>query len=676
MSDWGAAVPALASALVLIVAPGALLAWAMGLRGVSLAGAAPVFSLASIGVSGLLTSSSMRFGWWTPIVFAAIVAAALTLLRRRQRHIRTFSSSSSTSDLVAIAAGIAATAITAVIAFGAVPSPDAISNTYDAVFHLNAAAAILDTGQASSASLYTLTHPEQTVAFYPAVWHSLVAATASLSGATIPVATNVAWIVGGVLPWTFGSVWLTDTLFRKLTPHRTSLLSTAALASSGFAAFPYLLLDWGTLYPSGLAYSLLPAGVALGVHLTAPLLRTSNATWKPEVVDLRWPYWVALALWVAASVLTHPRSTVTWFLLVGPLLLAGLFVASRGYASTQRRRILVLSAWTAAAFGLTAAGIAAVSFLYGYYGVSARPIADRLNGGPAVARQGMVESAWQVLISTPISSPSQTQLPPAWILGGAVLASLIAVARIRGLRWILVSYAIVAVLYCLAAGSNADIAKVATALWYKDKYRLFAVLPTLAVPILAWGLVRFAVLLRARLPGASVPGVAAVLSSGLLISAWLSPTMAVMRAEIGTVFASPMSDKAGGILDTEQRQLFQRLPSLIAPGEVVAGNPWDGSALTWAIGDRQSLFPHLQGDWGADRDLIAGRLDQAASDPAVCAALRRLNVHYVVADPQRLWNNTAEAARFAGIDRAVGSDVLQEVARNGSAALFRIVACR
>ena len=49
-----------------------------------------------------------------------------------------------------------------------------------------------------------------------------------------------------------------------------------------------------------------------------------------------------------------------------------------------------------------------------------------------------------------------------------------------------VTYLAIVLLYAAAAGSNSDLAKLATGLWDKDKYRILAMLPTIAVPVVAW----------------------------------------------------------------------------------------------------------------------------------------------------------------------------------------------
>jgi hypothetical protein len=107
----------------------------------------------------------------------------------------------------------------------------------------------------------------------------------------------------------------------------------------------------------------------------------------------------------------------------------------------------------------------------------------------------------------------------------------------------------------------------------------------------------------------------------------------------------------------------------------VAGDPWDGSTLSWALGDRRSLFPHLAGEWSPDQLLVASALQTVRTDPVVCAAVQRLGIRYVVEDPELLWGRPADAAPFVGFHLAVQQHVLIPVARIGSAGLYRIPDC-
>ena len=42
---------------------------------------------------------------------------------------------------------------------------------------------------------------------------------------------------------------------------------------------------------------------------------------------------------------------------------------------------------------------------------------------------------------------------------------------------------------------------------------------------------------------------------------------------------------------------------------MIVGNPWNGSALAWALGGRRTLFPHLGGYWTTNGRIIEKHLD-------------------------------------------------------------------
>jgi hypothetical protein len=108
---------------------------------------------------------------------------------------------------------------------------------------------------------------------------------------------------------------------------------------------------------------------------------------------------------------------------------------------------------------------------------------------------------------------------------------------------------------------------------------------------------------------------------------------------------------------------------------VVAGNPWNGSALTGALGDRAALFPHLNGAWGSDRTLLATSLADAADDPRVCEAAARLRVGYVLTGPSGFWTGDRRQRRYPGLEVA-GRPGFEQVDSGGRLSLHRLVACR
>jgi len=696
MTWIGAALPVVATMLVVFV-PGTALATALKVRGATALALAGPLGFGTIGVAGVAAAAlHTPFGWWSIAITAAVAAAVLLGVRllasRSGSPLPAWDSWRASAVLpVVLGVGIASVAIGS-IAFGAVSSPERISQTYDAVFHLNAVQSIVQSGDASSLHLYRLTHPTQSTAFYPAVFHSIAAVAAETTGVPIPVAVNAAWLGTAGPVFAFGCALAARVLFGTTALRRDETApalqpvlvgSVAAVLSSAFVAFPYLLLDFGTLYPNGLAYTTLPVGLALIAALTA---WPERHAWRPESPLPRWRTLLLLLGWLGGAAFAHPRSLVAILVLAAPLLVAWFAARMSALAASSpqgRRRARLVVVVVVAAVALVAAG--ALLFVLHYYDVGHRPIADHLNGGPARAREGFGTAVLQALLTTSLASPGETPLAPSVLLAVVALAALVALVLRPGLRWAAVTYLAVVLLYAAAAGSNSDLAKLATGLWDKDKYRILAMLPTIAVPVVAWilaaGGAELVEVLRRRSHRRQGPHgrtiVLAVAAAALIVAAvtWTGPALTGVSGAIGRVFTLPDTDKHGTLVDADETLLLTDIGRYVPAGQVVVDDPWDGSALAWALGGRQTLFPHLGGYWGDERKLIAQHLDEAPGNGKVCEAVRDLGLHWLVTDPQHLWGNTKEARAFSGIDRAAAGPGVQLVASSGSTRLYRITAC-
>jgi hypothetical protein len=674
LGSWAPVLPA----LLLLLVPGGLLAWGLGLRRLLLLALAGPITLALAGGLGVvLAELGIRFSVWIVLAVAVVLSAGALGLRRLARRNRppvTLGDAAQGTPWPVVPAMAASAIVIAVGAIVAVGNADTVSQTYDAVFHLNAASYVLEEGDASSFHLYRLSNPGDDVEFYPAAWHILTAMIAEVSGSSIAGAMNAAWVATSAAIWVPGAVALTDTLAGR-GPHRTILLSAAAVLASAFSAFPLLLLEWGTLYPTGLAYAQLPVGLAL-IVLALLCPRGSAPLREPDAIRLR--PWLLLGLWGVAAVFAHPRSLPTMLVLGTPLAVYLLIRwARREWLAGRRRRVgLTLGALTAA---IVAVAAAVVVVVFRFYSVGLRPISDRLNGGPATAEQGFPESLLQGITHSVVIGPPEHPLPPALLLAGLTIGGLWLAVRRPQYRWIVVAYVGLVVLYAFAAGSNSDLAKLLTGLWYKDKYRLMAALPILAVPLAAAGFAGAVTWLRARFVGTRRPWArTSVLGTALLLvvagTSWLGPSQAEVRASIALVFSVPeVTDRE--ILSQDDRELLQQLPDHVPADERVAGNPWDGTSLAWALGDREPLFPHLTGNWDPDRKIVATRLDQVATDPEVCPALDRLDTHYLMHSEDLLWGGNSQAEYFDAVTRAAEAPGFEEVARSGTSVLYRIAAC-
>lgn len=695
--SWSAVAPPVAVVLAAVFLPGLALAIAARLRGVVALGLAGPLGYAVVGITGVVAAPvHVPFGWPSLLVVTAVLVlltvAARAALRAAGMAPAPWDTWRPASWIpVVVGAVIATSAITAV-AFAWVPSPDRITQTYDTVFHLNAAASIVDTGDASSLHLYRLTHPGKSLAYYPAVWHSLTALGAETTGVDIAVAANATWIATAGPVFSLGGAFVSAVLFGRTglrrddarPAQRTIVATVAAVLSSTFVAFPYLLLDFGTLYPNGLAYTILPAGVAL---VAALLPFPARAPWRPEAVPFRTRTVLLLLGWGAAAAFAHPRSAVALLVLATPLAVAWFAARMSALAATgQRGRRRARIAWVVLVLAAALVVVLAVLFVLHYYDVGKRPISDHLNGGPALARESFGQALLQGLLATSLVVPGELPLPPPILLAIVVLVGLIAALLRPGLRWVVVTYLALVLLYALAAGSNSDLAKIATGLWDKDKFRIVAMMPTIGVPLAAWtitaGVAELTASLRTRVARRSDPRLRTLaVATGLMTAvvaatAWFGPSLGGLSRSMGDVFALPAHQKQGLLLDADEAALLEQVGRFVPKGQLIVGNPWNGSSLAWALGGRRVLFPHLGGYWTTDGKIIKSHLDDWATDARVCPAVRAEGVRWVITDPGRLAGDRKAASRFGAIDRVVSTrGGAQLVASSGSARLWRLTAC-
>lgn len=668
MTTWLAAAPVIAVALAIVIVPGLVIAAASRMRpDTGLALAVPL-SLAIIATSAILTALvGVPFSWWQPALLTVVVAAGCAAWTQRVPRPVRWGSSVARWALLGIAVS---TTLIALESFAAVPEASLFSQSYDGVFHLNAAWSILQRGDGSTLNLYAVNHFDGGFEFYPAAWHDLVALISLVTGANVLVATNAAWIAAIGVAFSSGCALLALRL--PLTADRRVVVVVASLVAACFPAFPILLLDWGTLYPMALGYALLPAGIALALDLIDR--PRGNVARRGSL----------MAAWLVSVSLAHPRSLFTFGVIVGIVVLIRLAgIVRRGVRNpTTRRRTLV---WTA---GVIAAVVLAVSaatwYVFRHYDVASRPISDHLNGGPATAR----EPLWQAFVhglflATPLPTSGGVPAFPAILVALVTIAGAIIACRHPRLRWLTLAWLALVVLYALASGSNSDFAKLATGLWYKDRYRLLAAIPIVAVPLATIALLeayrvmrRATGRMRGQVPHTLAPRILAPFCLAVfLVAACTGPWMTGVSSDIGRLF-SLGQHKDGRLVDRDEVRLLEALPRFVPPGERVIGNPWNGSIMSGIYGDREPVFAHFTGDWGDARTRIATSLDTVGTDPAVCRAVENLRAHYVIANPHLMWNGDPTAGFFSGIDRAVASGKLIEVTRSGDTVLYRLPTCR
>lgn len=669
LQEWGWGLVVAVVAVLILLVPGLVITFPLRVGVVARAASAGVGSVVAIGVAGVV-GGFLGVPWepWHPLVPALIGAGLVKLLAPA-------GAAAGERDPwrwgIALSWALSAVALV-LVTFSSVPEPSYVSQTYDNVFHLSATAEILAGGDASSVTLRSLIQPASTFAYYPAAWHTLVASVAMTTGASVPVAANASWIAVAVGIWMPGVAFLTQVLLRPIAPGPAAVV--ALPLSVAFVSMPYGLLTWGSLYPTFLATALLPAAVALPIAIARRAREaTAGRRWRSTALGS-----IALAATVFALAFAQPRVIASWALLLVPAAAFALVRVARDAwraGGTQRRRLMRVVVGTGIVLAIAASGalVVAVRVLH----VFDRPIEDRLGGPQARATQSVAEGILNALLQSWPTGVGLQITFPSLLLAAAVLLGAVFALRIPRLRWVVVAYVAVILLFALAAGSDDVFAKLVTGIWYKDRYRLSSLIPVLGVPLAALGILalgeRFAIAarktsVRSRSAAVVMTAVVAGASCVVLIAGGVT-------AAVGEVFRMPADRATTEVVSQAEIQLFERLPDIVPVGQRVLGDPWDGSAWTRVHGDREPVFPHVNGTWDADRTVLARELTAIGDDPRVCDALNRLRVRFVLYSPHALAGGDPAGNLFPGPHAAVEAGLFTPVASEGDSVLYRIDQC-
>ncbi|MEQ3551211.1 DUF6541 family protein [Pseudonocardia nematodicida] len=704
---WLSAVPVAVVAAFWVVAPGLLVLRAAGVRGLTAWGAAPLVSVTLIAVSAVLgTPLSIGWGPWVPLGAALLVALPWTLVRllrhrpaeslphrgwrtavrtsgpvRRVRatvvRLRTprgmfaagpepvteampqvWRTSAERDGPDGRFAGIAALAgigvgavlgwVTVVRGFGPV---DALSSTYDAVFHYSAVAHILGTGDASSLTLGTLNSPTASTALYPGAWHDTVSLVAMSSGAGIPVATNLtAWAVA-TLVFPLSALLLA----RQVLGRSTGAALGAPVLATGFTAVPWMLMSFGVLWPNLLGIALLPAAVAA---LGGACHVARDAVLRPSG---------ALLLFVATVpglALSHPNSVFS-------LAVIGLFPVLWGVGRLARRRLATRRFWQPVlAAALLATLVAGTLWM--------------MIESPLLA--GVRSFDWPAFTDTPgaiaqVATNSMNRTPELAVLSALVLVGMVGALRRFTTSWLVPAHLASGYLYVLAASREDELTAALTGAWYNDSYRLAAMVPVTGVALAVVGLLSVAELARgvfglvpagrpvARRRGFTAAVAAAVLTVLVVASGGLNVSV---HAD---ALAGPYRYTAEQLLEPGQRQFLVEAGTLLPPDAVVAENPYTGNVLLYPLTGRQVLFPHMNGSWSPDQLVIAQRLRDAAVDPTVCDAVATTGTTHVLTGDVTFWPWDGRSGNYPGLQDLGAVEGFEFLGAGGGSELWRITAC-
>lgn len=639
MTWWDLAVST-ALAIVLVFVPGAAITFSIGLRGLAAVALAAPAGMTAIGVASFL-APLVGLPWGVlPVIGVAVVIAAIALVARliwwrggigRAARPRT-------GEILAVLGAIVVVAAQVAIVVG---RPDAISQTFDNIFHLNAVRYILETGNASPLWIQTMTSGGHDISsFYPSGWHALGALVAQLSGASIPVVSNAVTILFAAMVWPLGIVLLARTLLGS----RTTVIVAAAAAAAGFASFPLLMIEYGVLFPFMAAVAMAPAALAA---LVSGVFGSDRPV--PERVG-----WILVCLGALPGIaVVHPGALVALLAFGSAALLVAFILAVRA------RRALLRRVWVWA-------GVAGYLVVVGGLWYALRPPAEARTW-PVTETAG--QAIGEVLTVSVWFAPVNIGMMVLVAIGGWTLWK-----RRDALSVVLLLiFGVAAALYIAVSGlpywTPRDILVGA---WYNNAPRLAALLPIAWVPMAAAGAAQvFDWVGGAKRLRPAVAGPAAVVV--LLVLLVILPQAGSMRTAVASARNAFAVTASSPLLTQDELTLLGRLDAEVPANAVIAGSPWTGTALAYALADRKVLMFHTLTSVSKDTELINDELDEAEPGDAVCDAVKREDVQYVLDFGTQEINGGTH--RFTGFDHLGSSSAVELVDSEGSARLYRVVAC-
>lgn len=654
--SWFQVVPVALASAAWLFGPGVPLVYLLGLRGVAAWGLAPALGIALMSFTAVV-AEKIGVSWSVPLVLVAevvVVALALVvaLLLRRIAPARV-----NDPRRMRLAAGLGLIPVVAVgwyVLVRGMSQPDQLNQTYDAIFHYNALAYILDQGNASSLSMSTMGNTATPPAFYPAAWHAIGSLVAMTTGAPIAVVANVFSGIIAIVVWPTACVLLV----RQVVGPSIAAMSVTGLISISFTSFPWGLLGFGVLWPNTLAMSIVPVGLALVLSITS--LAREDLIGRRRAVAL-------LPVVLVACALAHPNAVFSFGVIAIFPIASGMYRwALRLHREGRTRR------------GLIGVGVVVVAFL----------------------------AVWRFVATTSALAPIRTQhWPPfetparavgevilnatngrnaLWALSALTITGMVAAWRFKTRRWLVAAFFATGFLYVLTAAINRQDTQFITGYWYNDSYRLATLLPITGVPLVVLGIVLIAEKLLDRTSKISLPqrfsvlrtttAVSLVVLFGLVLLSRLF--YAGLHAHtLAGVYTGPVDTPNNTLVDPREEAFLPKLAAEVPEGAVVANNPWDGSGIMLSEVDRRPLFRHVDIAWSADQKYVANHLDDAADDPKVCEAANRLSVRYLLLGNKTFWTTDQRVKAYPGIADPGVDDAFELVASSGSIKLYKLVGC-
>lgn len=670
-SSWWQLLPAVLVAACFLWLPGFVIGLGWRLRLLAACCLAPLLSLFVIGSSALAAHfTGQRWGVaWVLIVACAIATAGLWRWRRgRHEWAQTL------RHQAAVLAGYLVGTAMAVAVLGrrliwALGNPGTIAQRYDNAFHLNASVYVYLTGHASGLDVGRLLG----LGFYPASFHDAVALVMSTTGLWVAPAVHAVILFAIFVMWPLSLVLMLEPFFKMNWVGRLAL----GPLSLGLNMFPYVLMDWGLVYPNILALSVAPALVALGFFCLGKGDR--NILTGPDAVLLIVPA-------VVGAGLTHPNSVFLMVAGCAPLAVFSGFRLLRGSGSEEIDRFVSRAGHGShpRVLGRLLSGVMGTALLIVVLLILPilwrhASLALQADSSPWKPFQSTAQAVGEVLLGTGMGRPH-------FPLGVLVAVGVVwLVLHWRGRLWWAIGAVLLASFYVASSSlPQSTLRTVLAGVFYTDSYRTSAYASVVAVPLAVlgaqwvWNGAREAVLrLRSswnwsRLLKWIELGLAICIAAGFCAGTAKNFSYWERLNQIGKAY---IYYPDSSILSANELKLLEEIKQVTSPNDIIVVDPWTGAGLVYALAQRMPTQFYMFSPVDADVSLVTQRLKYATDDPQVCAAVHRLGATYVLTlDPRRI-ADTPLTSEYEGLINLGSQPGFEPVVSVGQDTLYRITAC-
>jgi len=162
-----------------------------------------------------------------------------------------------------------------------------------------------------------------------------------------------------------------------------------------------------------------------------------------------------------------------------------------------------------------------------------------------------------------------------------------------------------------------------------------------------------------------------------VVVTFTNPGLGQIGQAMASAYNVPAKPNGVAQIDAQELAMIHRLDQLTTRQDVIANNPYNGSALAMALAGRRMLFPYAsQRDISSDLFQMQFWLNRVGEDPSVCAAATRLGVTYLL----DFGTNYIPAfndpiSLYPGVTLAPDSGAFTLVAQDGHAKLYKLTKC-